>query len=113
VARDGTLHQHLPDVVGERIAHRQQQSGPVSTHLVAVEQGSRLHHLLDRQLLQANSFHRQAVAALGRGLVVRKRAPDGTVESVNAEDGDFVVAVQWHAEYLTERPDQAALCTSS
>jgi putative glutamine amidotransferase len=56
-----------------------------------------------------NSFHHQAVATLGEGLLVTGRAGDGTVESVEAIDREFVLGVQWHAECLIDRPAQAGL----
>ena len=34
VARGGTLHQHVADVVGETVAHRQSVSGRIATHVV-------------------------------------------------------------------------------
>ncbi len=42
VARGGTLHQHLPDVVGGSIDHRQAISGRQTTHDVRIAPGSRL-----------------------------------------------------------------------
>jgi putative glutamine amidotransferase len=36
-------------------------------------------------------------------------SPDGVVEGLEAPAGDFVLGVQWHAECLTDRPEQAAL----
>ncbi len=109
VARGGTLHQHLPDVVGARIAHRQLEPGERTTHWVSLDPSSRLHAILDRRRAKVNSFHHQAVAELGQGLTVTGRASDGTIESVEALDREFVVGVQWHAECLAERLEQAAL----
>lgn len=109
VARGGTLHQHLPDVVGERINHRQGQPGSTSTHWVTVSQSSRLSTILGCRRTKVNSFHHQAIATLGEGLVVSARASDGTIEGIEAVDRDFVLGVQWHAECLVQRADQAAL----
>jgi len=109
VARGGTLHQHLPDVVGDRIVHRQREAGERPTHWVTLAASSRLSEILGRKRAKVNSFHHQAVATLGAGLAVTSRASDGTVESVEAVDRDFVVGVQWHAECLVEHVGQAAL----
>ena len=109
VARGGSLHQHLPQVVGESINHRQPEPGPQPTHTVAVMSTTRLGAILGREEADVNSFHHQAVARLGRGLIVTGRAPDSTVESIEATDRDFVLGVQWHAEALVNRPEQAAL----
>ncbi|MDQ2761052.1 MAG: gamma-glutamyl-gamma-aminobutyrate hydrolase family protein [Actinomycetota bacterium] len=109
VARGGTLHQHLPDVVGEGVSHRQHEAGAKSTHWVTLAPSSRLSQILLRRRTKVNSFHHQSIATLGAGLTVTSRASDGTVESVEAVDRDFVIGVQWHAECLVERTGQAAL----
>jgi putative glutamine amidotransferase len=110
VARGGTLHQHLPDVVGRGINHRQDKPGREPTHWVTVlSDRTRLSQILGAQRRKVNSFHHQAIATLGEGLAVTSRASDGTIESVEATDREFVLGVQWHAECLIERPEQAAL----
>ncbi|MBO9559332.1 MAG: gamma-glutamyl-gamma-aminobutyrate hydrolase family protein [Caulobacter sp.] len=55
-----------------------------------------------------NSVHYQGVDALGEGLLVEARAPDGVVEAVSAKvNGAPVLAVQWHPEWKTERNPQS------
>ena len=56
-----------------------------------------------------NSFHHQAVDALGRGLCAVAHAADGTIEAVEAGGARFVLGVQWHAEGLTAQPRHRAL----
>jgi putative glutamine amidotransferase len=109
VARGGTLHQHLPDVVGRRIGHRQSEPAHRTTHWITLNGIGHLPRILCCARTRVNSFHHQAVAALGSGLVATSRAADGTIESLEADDRQFQVAVQWHAETLIERPRQAAL----
>lgn len=109
VARGGTLHQHLPDVVGGGIAHRQNEDGKSLTHVVDVVAGSCLAGLLGSARLGVNSFHHQAVDRLGAGLRVSARAPDGTVEAIEDPERPFVLAVQWHAEMLVHHDAHRAL----
>jgi putative glutamine amidotransferase len=109
VARGGTLHQHLPDIVGARISHRQREAGERATHWVTLLASSRLSEILERRRTKVNSFHHQAVASLGAGLSVTSRASDGTIESVEAGDREFVLGVQWHAESLADRFGHGAL----
>ncbi|MGB9185179.1 MAG: gamma-glutamyl-gamma-aminobutyrate hydrolase family protein [Solirubrobacteraceae bacterium] len=108
VARGGTLHQHLPDVVGDSITHRQHLPGRVPTHPVEISTNSRLGEIVGLRC-HVNSFHHQAVAELGQDLAETAHAPDGTIESVESRDREFVIGVQWHAEALTARPEQASL----
>jgi putative glutamine amidotransferase len=113
VARGGTLHQHLPEVAGERISHRQGEAGDRTTHWVSIAPGSRLAKALhQRTRAKVNSFHHQAVAELGRGLVPSAWASDGTIEGLEANDRDWILAVQWHAECLVSSPPQASLFSS-
>src|SRR3954466_1594755 len=74
VARGGTLHQHLPDVVGDTIAHRQPGAPGEPTHGVAVAPDSRLAALFGHRRVQVNSFHHQAVDVLGERLTITARA---------------------------------------
>jgi putative glutamine amidotransferase len=109
VARGGTLHQHVPDVVGDGILHRQTDDARLPTHLVEVVPGTRLAGVLGATRLAVNSFHHQAVDRLGAGLRVCARAHDGTVEAIEDPARPFHVAVQWHAETLAGEPAQRAL----
>jgi putative glutamine amidotransferase len=109
VSRGGTLHQHLPDVAGDRIQHRQIEESGRPTHWVAIDLDSRLGGILGSQRKMVNSFHHQAVNTLGQRLRVSARASDGTIEAVEAVDRNFVLGVQWHAECLAAQKDHAGV----
>ncbi|MGC4854260.1 gamma-glutamyl-gamma-aminobutyrate hydrolase family protein [Micromonospora sp. DT4] len=94
VAYGGTLHQHLPDVLGSE-AHRP-APGVYGTHPVRFAPGS----LAARTMVgvqQVNSYHHQAVATPGR-LAVTGWASDGVIEAVEDPGRPFVLGVQWHPE---------------
>jgi putative glutamine amidotransferase len=109
VARGGTLHQHLPEVTDGSIAHRQAAPARRSTHDVTVLRGSALATVLGGDTAAVNSFHHQAVDALGDGLVAVAHAPDGIVEAIEATDRPHVRGVQWHAETLIDHPAHLSL----
>ena len=109
VARGGTLIHDLPDAIGTEIEHRQHAPGDALTHAVSVDPGSLLAGILGWSEGSVNSFHHQAVERLGDGLRVTARAPDGVIEAYEAPDRPFLVAVQWHAEYLVALPQHAPL----
>jgi putative glutamine amidotransferase len=96
VARRGTLHQHLPDVLGS--ADHAPDAGVYGHHPVRVTEGSLLARALDRTRVEVLSYHHQAVDRLGAGLTVTAVAPDGTVEAVEDPSLPFCLAVQWHPE---------------
>ena len=95
VARGGTLHQHLPDLVGD---DRYNAGGGVFTDTEArVEQGSTLAELVGGTVT-GKSYHHQAVADLGMGLRATAHTADGTVYGIELPEVPFGVAVQWHPE---------------
>lgn len=96
VARGGTLHQHLPDVVGH--TGHSPKAGEYAWHDVNVEPGSRLAEILAGHEAQTASHHHQAIAQLGRGLRVVAHADDGTIEAVEDPELDYLIGVQWHPE---------------
>ncbi len=91
----GTLHQHLPDVVGH-LAHR---SAPYVFGDVEVQTvpGSIAAGVFGSTATVRCSHH-QAIRALGDGLVATASTPDGVVEAVELPSARFVLAVQWHPE---------------
>ena len=109
VARGGTLHQHLPDTVGDSIKHRQAVPAQVPTHSVEVAAGSHLEHVVGAGILEVNSFHHQSVHVLGEGLTATGWAPDGTIEAFEGDGKRFLMGVQWHAEALTGLARHAAV----
>jgi putative glutamine amidotransferase len=100
VARGGTLHQHLPDLVGTQLHHRQSEHTSVPTHVVTTAQRSTVRTLLGGSPVAVNSFHHQAVRELGDGFVATAWAPDGTIEAIEQPGPRLVIGVQWHAEGL-------------
>jgi putative glutamine amidotransferase len=111
VVRGGTLHQHLPDETEEdgALAHRQKEVSDAPSHSVKIEPASHLARLIGRTSLEVNSFHHQAVARLGRGLTAVAWASDGVVEGIEDARRPFTIGVQWHAECMADREEQAAL----
>jgi len=102
VALGGTLHQHVPDVFGDKVQHSQPDRRHVATHDVKLQtEGTRLGAIVGTSELRVNSFHHQAVARLGRDLKEVGWAPDNVIEALeHADRRRFVVAVQWHPEDL-------------
>jgi putative glutamine amidotransferase len=110
VALGGTLHQHVSEIVGEGINHRQQEPGSAPTHHVEIAPDSLLAELMSATACEVNSFHHQAVDRLGAGLRAVAWAPDGIVEAVELSGSrQFVLGVQWHAEGLVSRSEHAGL----
>jgi putative glutamine amidotransferase len=104
VALGGTLHQHLPDVVGEAVAHRAPPREPVP-HPIRVDAGSLVARLMGATAIEPMSWHHQAVDRPGVGLRAVAQAADGTVEAIELDGQPWLLAVQWHPE-LTAATDR-------
>lgn len=109
----GSLYQELKsDRMPENeleppVEHRQQPTPRTeATHGVTVTDAeARLAQVLHGSC-RVNSMHHQAIRVVGRGLRVSARAEDGLVEAIEAGEGTFLLAVQWHPEELVDRPEQ-------
>ncbi len=95
VALGGSLHQHLPHVVGSAV-HRP-ELGTYGSIAVRVEPASRLASIVGDGP-EVSCHHHQAIDRVGAGLAVSARAPDGTIEAVEVTGARFAVGVQWHPE---------------
>jgi putative glutamine amidotransferase len=103
VCRGGTLHQHVPDMVGH-----ERHNGPshgFGQHSVQVAEGSVLAGILPSALFfDVPTHHHQAVDLLGDGLTAVAWEEDGLIEAVEAGPSElggvsgFVLGVQWHPE---------------
>ena len=103
VVLGGTLFEHLPDVVGDRIAHRLPPREPVP-HSIEVQEQSSLASILGATRFDAASWHHQAIDQAASGLEIVAHAPDGTIEAVEMPNHPWLHGVQWHPE-LTAASD--------
>jgi len=97
VARGGTLHQHVPDLVGHE-DHRR-VPGAFGDHDVRLEPGSLAARAAGGELVATKSHHHQAVDRLGDGLrVTGWSALDDLPEALELPGARYVLGVQWHPE---------------
>jgi len=99
VAAGGTLHQHLPDVLGHE-KHRP-APGVYGEHEARFTPGSRIAGLMGDDL-RIHCYHHQGVAEAGT-LTVTGRTEDGLIEAVENAAHRFVLGVQWHPEVVRDR----------
>jgi putative glutamine amidotransferase len=104
VAAGGTLVQDIPTQVPNALTHITVADSPMAAvaHTVEVAADSRLAALVGAGELGVNSSHHQAVKAVGAGLTVTARAPDGIIEGLEAPAHPFCIGVQWHPEAMVE-----------
>jgi putative glutamine amidotransferase len=108
VAGGGTLHEHVPDVVGHE-QHRHTM-GVYADHHVELDAGSLAARAAGEDRHAVKSHHHQAIDRPADGFAVTGRAlEDGLVEAMEAPDRRFALGVQWHPEADEESRLIAAL----
>ena len=99
VALGGTLHQHLPDLVGHGEHRRAIGTFANSDHDVVLVAGSLAARAAGEEVHVTKSHHHQGVDEIGEGLVVTGHATlDDLPEAIERPDRRFVLGVQWHPE---------------
>ena len=102
VQRGGTLHRDLKEFYMET----PQLTTVLPFKSIAVEPESRLASVLGRNLCRVNAFHRQAIDDTGEDIEIVARENSGVVQAIEDPGRPFIIGVQWHPEYLPQRPEQ-------
>jgi putative glutamine amidotransferase len=104
VAAGGSLHQHLPDLIGHDRHRASPGTDPLAAaassygrHDVTVQTGSQAHALLGSHLT-VNSFHHQAVDDPGTFTATGWCPDDQVIEIIEDRRLTFALGVQWHPE---------------
>ena len=122
----GSLHQHVPDLVGNEMHNQKTHDTPpfIPVEFVQVTEGTTLasigegapgvyvpaHGVLPSNVTMQNSMHHQAVDKVGEGLRVSAASLEADrpevhiVEAVEADPNgrfgqQFIMGVQWHPEF--------------
>jgi putative glutamine amidotransferase len=119
VAAGGTLHQHLPDVIGHEGHRAAPGTDPLAAdasaygrHDVVVKPGSQAYALLGPRLT-VNSFHHQAVDDPGSFIAVGWCPDDRVIEIIEDPARTFAIGVQWHPERTADLRLFAALAEAA
>jgi len=104
VATGGSLHQHLPDLVGHDRHRAAPGTDPLAVdssafgrHDVVLSSGSVARSLLGARLT-VNSFHHQAIDDPGSFTVSGRCPDDRVIEIIEDRARPFALGVQWHPE---------------
>ena len=108
VHRGGSLIQFLPENERVDALEHRKLNDDTRRHSVRLEPGTRLAAAVGHEQITVNTRHKQAIARTGRGLRVIAKAPDGVVEGIEDPAYPFFMAVQWHPENLSDRPEHLA-----
>lgn len=108
VACGGTLYQDLYQVPLESknnldINHSMYGSPKYNpVHKVEICENSKFYKILNRDEIEVNSYHHQAIKNVADAFNVAVSAPDGIVEAIELNGDRFVIGTQWHPEMMVE-----------
>jgi putative glutamine amidotransferase len=106
VFRGGTLVQDIEGQIPDCIQHEQGVPLERGSHLLEVEENSKLARLITTKNIRVNSHHHQAVREVGKNLKATARAKDGVIECIeDTREDRFVLGVQWHPELSWKTDD--------
>lgn len=101
VALGGNLYQDIgTQFADQTYQHYQKAPMDQGTHYVDLTAGSILKKVFGKQHVLVNSHHHQSVKHVAPQLKVTATANDGVVEAAESQEGDLIVAVQWHPETM-------------
>lgn len=109
VYRGGSLHQFLPDVDRDQPLEHRKVGDVVPRHDVTLAPQSLVARAAGKSLVNSNSYHKQSIDRVGRGLRIIGTSPDGVIEGIEDPTLPLFLGVQWHPERLYNEPDHLAL----
>lgn len=109
---DGSLYQDLPSQHPTTTEHHQKPPYDNPIHKVTINKESPLYTLLEKDILDVNSYHHQAIKALSPILSPMAYSDDGLIEAIYAKDKKYIWAVQWHPEFSYKNADSKKIFKS-
>lgn len=115
VACGGSLYQDLYQVPLELknnldINHSMYGSPKYNpVHRVDINENSKLHKIFNKNTIEVNSYHHQAIKNVADIFNVAVVAPDGIVEAIELKGRRFVVGTQWHPEMMADHYEEQLL----
>lgn len=83
----GTLHQRIPN----------HDLPDQNKHVIKISDNSMLYDIYNKNIMEVNSYHCQAIKDLAPGFKITAISNDGIIEGI---EKDNILAIQWHPEAL-------------
>lgn len=102
VGLGGTIYQDVPSQFAREypLVHKQPFYYDIPSHSVQIQENTKMADICQASVIQVNSMHHQAIKDLAPGCIACGTASDGLIEAMEMPGYPYLVAVQWHPEYL-------------
>ena len=104
----GKLLQDIKTAHPEALQHEQKHLNihmSKTSHSVKITKNTLLHRIVQKEEIEVNSSHHQAVKSVGPEMIISATAPDGIIEAIELPKYKFALGVEWHPEYLASLED--------
>jgi putative glutamine amidotransferase len=108
VVLGGTLLTDIPADIGTTVSHRSSSGSNGCPHTVNIDKKSVLFQLTGIVRDTVNSYHHQAIDKIAPGFKISAVSDNGVAEALEQEfpqGKPFIMAVQWHPEKPTQKPE--------
>lgn len=106
VAFGGDIIQDIPSMIPSSDVNHRGIDAVKHAHKVNIVKNSLLYKIINKNSINVNSGHHQAVGKIAKKFVATAVAPDGVVEAIECKNCDnFVLGLQWHTEFLLDKND--------
>ncbi|HSX41622.1 MAG TPA: gamma-glutamyl-gamma-aminobutyrate hydrolase family protein [Candidatus Saccharimonadales bacterium] len=108
VVMGGSLHQTIPSQSHAEIDHDEsfkKKQFDLPVHEIHVRPQSHLRQIMGRDVVTVNSLHNQAVDIVAPGLKIAAMAPDNVIEVLEGDGNHYIMATQFHPEWLYKQDD--------
>ncbi len=73
-------------------------------HSVVIQGKTKLHSIIKKKRIDANTSHHQMVKKVAPGFLVNARSQkDQVIEGIETKDASFLICVQWHPELMKDK----------
>src|SRR5687768_13763508 len=109
VYRGGSMHQFVPDLKLEGGIEHRKLDREDPRHAINIDTTSQVGRAIGKKQIEGNTYHKQAMNRIGKGLKVIATSPDGVIEGIEDPTFPLFTAVQWHPERMSDRAEHLAL----
>lgn len=109
IAAGGNIYQDIYSQFDKPLLqHTQFAPRHHASHFIQIEKATKLHGIVQSDLVKVNSFHHQAVKKIPKDFEICAIANDGLIEAIESKEHDFVLGIQWHPEGMLKKNDSSS-----